>query len=72
MPLICKSLTCGVVKLQILALKKVNSIFSQLEYQLVKSQIIPRVLENLENASSLELKLEVFTTLKVILKGIDA
>ena len=32
LPLITKSLACGVPKLQLLALEKVRSIFSQLEY----------------------------------------
>mmetsp|Transcript_26312 Transcript_26312/g.40157 ORF Transcript_26312/g.40157 Transcript_26312/m.40157 type:complete len:162 (-) Transcript_26312:829-1314(-) len=55
-----------------LALNKVNSIFAQLDYQLVKSQIIPRILQVMETATQLDLKIEVFTTLKVIMKGIDA
>jgi len=63
LPLIAKSLACGVPKLQILALTKIRNIFSQLEYQVVKSQILPRVLQILETAKAVELKLETFDTL---------
>lgn len=48
LPLITKSLACGVAKLQVLALSKINSIFKQLDYQLVKSQVIPRILQILD------------------------
>jgi len=63
LPLITKSLACGVPKLQMLALNKVKTIFSQIEYQVVKSQILPRVLQIMETTTARELKLEVFETL---------
>lgn len=72
LPLITKSLACGVAKLQVLALHKVNSIFSQMDYQVVKSQIIPRVLQVLETAKEVDVKIEVLDTLKIITKAIDA
>mmetsp|Transcript_7884 Transcript_7884/g.13219 ORF Transcript_7884/g.13219 Transcript_7884/m.13219 type:complete len:657 (-) Transcript_7884:705-2675(-) len=72
LPLITKSLACGVPKLQVLALNKVKTIFQQMDYQVVKSQIIPRVLQILETAQQLDLKMEVFATVRVIMKGIDA
>lgn len=59
-------------KLQVLALHKVKSIFSQMDYQVVKSQIIPRVLQVLETAKEADVKIEVLDTLKIITKAIDA
>ena len=55
-----------------LALDKVRSIFNQLDYQLIKSQIIPRVLQILETAKTLDLKIEVLQTVKTVMKAIDA
>ena len=55
-----------------LALNKVKSIFSTMDYQIVKSQIIPRVLQILETAKDIDLKLEVLDTVRLIIKGIDA
>lgn len=72
LPLISKSLACGVAKLQMLALSKVQSIYKKIDYTMFKSQVIPRVLQVLETAKNVELKLEVFQTLKVIMKTIDA
>lgn len=43
-----------------------------MDYHLVKSQILPRVLQILETSQSLELKLEVLITLKDVLQGIDS
>ena len=37
-----------------------------------KSQVIPRVLQVLDTAKNVELKLEVFQTLKIIMKTIDS
>lgn len=72
LPLLCKSLECGIPKLQILALSRIKTIFTQMEYQTVKSQVLPRVCKILEQATNLELKLEVIDTLKQILNAIDA
>lgn len=72
LPLISKSLACGVPKLQMLALSKVQSIYKKIDYTMFKSQVIPRVLQVLETAKNVELKLEVFTTLNIIMKTIDA
>lgn len=55
-----------------LALSKVQSIYQKIEYAMFKSQVIPRVLQVLDTAKSVELKLEVFTTLNIIMKTIDA
>lgn len=38
----------------------------------MKSQIIPRVLQILETAKDIDLKLEVLDTVRLIIKGIDA
>ena len=72
LPLISKSLACGVPKLQMLALSKVQSIYKKIDYNMFKSTVIPRVLQVLETAKNVELKLEVFQTLKVVMKTIDA
>ena len=72
LPLISKSLACGVPKLQILALSKVQSIYEKIDYTLFKSQVMPRVLQVLDTAKDLTLKLEVFVTLKTTMKIIDA
>jgi len=51
-PLILKSLECGVPKLQILALSKVQYLVKQIDYQSVKTMLIPRMLNILEKQSS--------------------
>lgn len=43
-----------------------------MDYQIVKSQIIPRVLQILETAKDTDLKVEVLETLQMIIKAIDA
>lgn len=43
-----------------------------MDYQVVKSQVLPRVCKILETAKSNDLKLEVIDTLKQVLKAIDA
>jgi hypothetical protein len=43
-PLITKSLECGVEKIQNLALKKIEAIYQKIEYAILKSQILPRIL----------------------------
>jgi hypothetical protein len=42
-----------------------------MDYQVVKSQILPRVCKILETANTVDLKLEVIDTLKEILNAID-
>jgi hypothetical protein len=64
LPLLCKALECGIPKLQILALTRIRTIFTQMEYQTVKSQVLPRVCRILEQATNTDLKLEVIDTLK--------
>ena len=72
LPLIAKSLACGVPKLQILALTKIRNIFTQIEYIIVKTQLLPRMLQILETAKDIQLKLETFETLLLMLKSIDS
>ena len=48
LPLIQKSLECGVPKLQLLALECIEKLFKTLDYQHVKTNLIPRVLKILE------------------------
>lgn len=55
-----------------LALSKVQSIYKKIEYTQFKSQVMPRVLQVLDTAKNVDLKLEVFTTLNIIMKTIDA
>lgn len=43
-PLLIKSFECNVQKLQVLALQKTEALFSKIEYNVSKSQILPRVL----------------------------
>lgn len=43
-PLLIKSFDCGVEKLQVLAIKKAESLFSKIDYNTLKSQMLPRIL----------------------------
>lgn len=72
LPLMTKSLECGIPKLQVLALSRIKTIFTQMEYHVVKSQVLPRVCKILETTTSLDVKMEVIDTLKQILNAIDA
>lgn len=67
-----KSLECGIPKLQVLALSRIKTIFTQMEYHIVKAQVLPRVCKILETASAVDLKLEVIDTLKQILNALDS
>lgn len=72
MPLINKSLECGVPKLQSLALTKVPQLFKQLDYTVVKTSLIPRILQVLEKpASPVSLKQQVLETILELIGGID-
>jgi len=64
MPLIQKSLECGVPKLQLLALEKVQALFKSLDYGLFKTNLVPRMLKILEETSSLPVRIRCLTTIK--------
>ena len=59
MPLISKSLDCGVPKLQILALEQIALLFKSLEYQYFKTNTIPRILKILEETTNLQVRVKV-------------
>lgn len=43
-PLFGKSFECGVQKIQVMALKKIEFVFTKIDYNILKSQILPRIL----------------------------
>lgn len=71
LPLIQKSLECGVPKLQLLALEQIGKLFKSLEYQTFKTALMPRVLSVLENTAQTEVKIRVLWTIKQLYEGID-
>lgn len=71
MPLLLKSLECGVAKLQFLALNKVSVMYKSLDYTTVKTSLLPRILGILEKSSSMQLKVKVLETILEIIGGID-
>ena len=71
LPLLLKSLECGVPKLQFLALTKIPLTFKQIDYTVVKTSVIPRMLNILEKTSSLQLKQKTLETIFELLGSID-
>ncbi len=69
-PLLMKSFECGVPKLQILALQKTEALFSKVEYNVSKNQILPRVL-NLCLDQNINLRKEAIILLSKIHKVFD-
>ena len=56
MPLMQKSLECGVPKLQLLSLEQVEKLFKSLDYGLFKTNIVPRMLKILEETQSMQVR----------------
>lgn len=48
LPLLQKSLECGVPKLQLLALEQIQTMFKRLDYQTFKTALLPRIITVLE------------------------
>src|ERR1700742_2205598 len=71
MPLILKSLECGVAKLQFLALNKISGMYKQLDYTSVKTSLIPRILSILEKSPTIQLKIKVLETMLEMIGSID-
>ena len=71
MPLLLKSLECGVAKLQVLALNKVTVMYKQLDYTSVKTSLIPRILSILEKSPTVQLKIKVLETIFEMISSID-
>ena len=71
MPLISKSLECGVPKLQMVAISKVSVMFKKLDYSIFKTNLLPRVLIALEKSKDQEVKVKILETLKDLQEGID-
>lgn len=71
MPLLLKSLECGVAKLQVLALNKVTVMYKQLDYTSVKTSLIPRILSILEKSPTVQLKIKVLETILEMISSID-
>ena len=64
MPLIQKSLECGVPKLQLLALDQIKVLFKSLDYSLFKTNLVPRMLKILEETSSLPVRIKSLETFR--------
>lgn len=71
LPLIQKSLECGVAKLQLLAIEQIEKLFKSLDYQTFKTALMPRVLTVLENTQNVEVKLKVLRSIITLQEGID-
>ena len=71
MPLLLKSLECGVAKLQFLALNKVTVMYKSLDYTSVKTSLIPRILSILEKSPTIQLKIKVLETMLEMISSID-
>ncbi|CDW79562.1 serine threonine protein kinase [Stylonychia lemnae] len=69
--LINKALEVQVPKLQFLALTKVPFVIKQLDYAVVKTQILPRVLGLIEKNYPLQIKQKTLEVLNEIIPGID-
>ena len=63
MPLVQKSLECGVPKLQLLALEQTNKHFKAIDYTLVRTNIVPRILKILEETNSLPVRIKCLETI---------
>lgn len=71
MPLVQKSLECGVPKLQLLALEQTNKLFKSLDYSLFKTNIVPRLLKILEETSNLQVRIMCLQTIHDLQESID-
>ena len=71
LPLLLKSLDCGVPKLQFLALSKIPDIHKKVDYNMFKTSLMPRILQTMEKASSPQVKVKVLETIIEIIEGID-
>ena len=71
LPLIQKSLECGVPKLQLLSLEQIGKLFKSLDYQTFKTALMPRVLQVLESTPQMDVKIKILTTIKQLQEGID-
>jgi len=69
-PLLTKAYECGVPKLQILALKKTEVLFTKIEYNVSKSQLLPRIL-NICVDQNIDLRKEAITLLSKIYSIFD-
>lgn len=64
LPLIQKSLECGVPKLQLLALDQIDKMFKSLDYTLFKQNLMPRILNSLETSQHVQVKVKILETIK--------
>ena len=71
MPLIQKSLECGVPKLQLLALDQIKVLFKSLDYGLFKTSLVPRMLKILEETASLPVRIKSLETFRDLQESID-
>lgn len=69
-PLLTKAFECGVAKLQILALKKTEALFSKMEYNVSKSQLLPRILNMCVDAN-IDIRKEALILLSKIYQIFD-
>jgi len=72
LPLLQKSLECGVPKLQLLALEKIQSMFKSLDYYQFKSNLLPRILNILESQTDLPTRIRTLDFVKAMIDSIDA
>ena len=71
MPLIQKSLECGVPKLQLLALDQIKVLFKSLDYSMFKTSLVPRMLKILEETSSVPVRIKALETFRDLQDSID-
>ena len=71
MPLMQKSLECGVPKLQLLALEQIFKLFKSLDYGTFKTNLIPRMMKILEETQSMEVRIRCLQTIHDLQESID-
>lgn len=71
LPLLQKSLECGVPKLQLLALEQIQTMFKKLDYATFKTVLLPRIIVVLETQQDVPTKIKVLEFLKGMQESID-
>jgi hypothetical protein len=70
-PLMQKSLECGVAKLQILTIDKIQGLQKALDYSTFKNNLLPRILQILETSADVQAKTKVLEFIRAVQETID-
>jgi hypothetical protein len=66
-----KSLECGVAKLQILTIDKIQGLQKALDYSTFKNNLLPRILQILETSADVQAKTKVLEFIRAVQETID-